>query len=119
MWAVGALLLAGLVGLTGCATGPPAPVAGEPTVRVPATLPPLLTPAPLVSVTAEPAAFRRLLPAALATELATGRVLLLDVRLPEDFAVRHIPGAVSFPLTTAATHLAELPHDRPLVAYCG
>jgi len=88
-------------------------------MRVPPTLPPLLTPAPLVSATAEPAALRRVSPAELAAALALGRVLLLDVRLPEDFAVRHIPGALSFPLATAADHLADLPHDRPLVAYCG
>lgn len=118
MLGVGVLVLTGAVGLAACGPQSVAPsVAGEPTLRVPPTLPPRLTPAPLVSVTVAAAAFRRVSPAGLAAELAAG-TLLLDVRLPEDFAVRHIPGAELFPLATAADHLAALPRDRPLVAYC-
>ncbi|MBB4196551.1 sulfurtransferase [Rhodoblastus sphagnicola] len=32
--------------------------------------------------------------------LAEGKILLLDVREPNEFAAGHIPGAVSFPLST-------------------
>ncbi len=111
---IGVLLLT-----AGCATAPEPGAGGVPSLRVPPTLPPLLTPAPLVSVTAAPEAFRRVSPAALAADLAANRVVLLDVRLPEDYAVRRIPGAQLFPPAAVAGRLDTLPHDRPLIVYCG
>lgn len=49
---------------------------------------------------------------------ATGSVLLLDVRPPEEYAAGHWPGAICMPLETLADRLAELPKDRTIVAYC-
>ena len=45
--------------------------------------------------------------------------LLLDVRLPEEFAVSHLPDARHAPPDTdVAQLLRTLPADRPLVLYC-
>jgi NADPH-dependent 2,4-dienoyl-CoA reductase/sulfur reductase-like enzyme/rhodanese-related sulfurtransferase len=49
----------------------------------------------------------------------TGRSpVVLDVRTPEEFAAGHLPDAVNIPVDELRSRLAELPHDRPLVAYC-
>lgn len=48
----------------------------------------------------------------------SGRVTVLDVRPREEYAAGHIPGAVSIPLDELADHLAELPPDQEIVAYC-
>lgn len=45
-------------------------------------------------------------------------VTVLDVRPPEEYAAGHLPGALSVPLKELERHLAELPHDREIVAYC-
>ena len=50
--------------------------------------------------------------------LNTGRVTILDVREPREYAQGHIPGAVLLPLGRLQGGLAELPRDRPLVAVC-
>jgi rhodanese-related sulfurtransferase len=47
-----------------------------------------------------------------------GAVTVLDVRPVEEYRAGHIPGAVSIPLKELKQHLAELPHDREIVAYC-
>lgn len=44
--------------------------------------------------------------------------LLLDVRTPEEYARGAIPGAVNLPVDALRGRLGELPHDRPIVAYC-
>lgn len=52
-------------------------------------------------------------------ELArTGAVIVLDVRLPEEFRAGHIPGAVSVPVEELAKRIAELPRGKKVVAYC-
>ena len=44
---------------------------------------------------------------------------LLDVRTPEEFADRHIDGALNIPVSELSARLVELgPRDRPLVVYC-
>jgi rhodanese-related sulfurtransferase len=44
---------------------------------------------------------------------------LVDVRTPEEFARRHIPGAVNIPLQDLDRRMGELePKDRPIVLYC-
>jgi rhodanese-related sulfurtransferase len=49
----------------------------------------------------------------------TGRPpVVLDVRTSEEFAAGHLPDAVNIPVDELRSRLAELPHDRPLVAYC-
>jgi rhodanese-related sulfurtransferase len=47
-----------------------------------------------------------------------GAVTVLDVRPVEEYRAGHIPGAVSVPLKELKQHLAELSHDREIVAYC-
>ncbi|MCR2365403.1 rhodanese-like domain-containing protein, partial [Salmonella enterica] len=44
--------------------------------------------------------------------------LLLDVRSREDYAAGHIPGAVNIPTEELEPHLAQLPRDQTIVAYC-
>lgn len=48
----------------------------------------------------------------------TGKPLLLDVRTPLEFASGHIPDAINIPVDDLRNRLAELPQDRPIVAYC-
>jgi rhodanese-related sulfurtransferase/DNA-binding transcriptional ArsR family regulator len=47
-----------------------------------------------------------------------GLVTLLDVRPPEEYAREHLPGAVNVPLAELKSHLAGLPKEREVVAYC-
>ncbi len=50
--------------------------------------------------------------------MTTGEVVLLDVRPSPEYRAGHIPGAVSIPLEELSNHLASLPSDRVIVAYC-
>jgi NADPH-dependent 2,4-dienoyl-CoA reductase/sulfur reductase-like enzyme/peroxiredoxin family protein/rhodanese-related sulfurtransferase/TusA-related sulfurtransferase len=43
----------------------------------------------------------------------------LDVRAADEFELGHIEGAVNIPNTELRQRLAEVPRNRPLVAYCG
>ena len=47
-----------------------------------------------------------------------GRVTVLDVRPPEEFAAGHVPGAVNIPLAELEAHLRELDPTQEVVAYC-
>jgi len=47
-----------------------------------------------------------------------GDVVVLDVRPGNEFAAGHLPFAHSMPLEELQLRLAELPHDKPVVAYC-
>jgi rhodanese-related sulfurtransferase/DNA-binding transcriptional ArsR family regulator len=47
-----------------------------------------------------------------------GEVTLLDVRPVEEYRAAHIAGAVSLPLKDLESHLAGLPKEREVVAYC-
>jgi sulfur-carrier protein adenylyltransferase/sulfurtransferase len=44
--------------------------------------------------------------------------LLVDVREPAEWEIVRIPGAVLIPKGDLPSKLAELPQDRPIVAYC-
>lgn len=55
--------------------------------------------------------------AALLRLLRAGRVRVLDVRPPEEFAAGHIPGALSVPLAELKSRLTDLPRHREIVAY--
>ena len=46
------------------------------------------------------------------------RPLLVDVRTPQEFAAGHISDARNFPVDELRSRLAELPHERPIAAYC-
>jgi len=55
---------------------------------------------------------------ALRHRVRRGEVTLLDVRPPEEYAVAHIPGALSVPLPELAKRLSDLPKRQEVVAYC-
>lgn len=54
----------------------------------------------------------------LVARLRDGSVTLLDVRPEDEFALGHLPGALSVPLPALERRLAELPQDKEIVAYC-
>jgi rhodanese-related sulfurtransferase/predicted transcriptional regulator len=54
----------------------------------------------------------------LVKRLASGDVVLIDVRPEEEFAAGHIEGACSVPLEELERRLADLPTNREVVAYC-
>ena len=62
--------------------------------------------------------FEQISMADLRQRLQSGDVVLIDVRPAVEYAVGHIPGALSVPLTKLEQHLDELPPDLPVVAYC-
>jgi len=47
-----------------------------------------------------------------------GEVMVLDVRPEAEFRAGHLPYAQSMPIGELHKRLAELPHDKPVVAYC-
>jgi len=47
-----------------------------------------------------------------------GEVVVLDVRPVDEYLNAHLPFARSIPLDELRQRLAELPKDRPIVAYC-
>ncbi len=66
-----------------------------------------------------PSPLRDLDPATVHDDLRAGRILLVDVREPQEFAVERIHGAMLFPLSTFDP--AMLPQDpgKPIVFQCG
>lgn len=54
----------------------------------------------------------------LADRLKQDNVLILDVRGTTEYQEKHIAGAKNIPLGYLPEHLAELPHDRPIVTHC-
>ena len=54
----------------------------------------------------------------LLAKMRDGAVTVLDVRPTEEYRAGHLPGALSVPLKELERRLAELPHDREIVAYC-
>lgn len=57
-------------------------------------------------------------PDALVDRVRQGTVTVLDVRPAEEYRAAHLPGAISVPVAELERRLAELPRDRPVVAYC-
>ena len=49
----------------------------------------------------------------------SGGALFLDVRDTGSYASGHIKGAINIPLEVIGDRLAELPHDKPIIVYCG
>jgi rhodanese-related sulfurtransferase len=47
-----------------------------------------------------------------------GEVVVLDVRPRSEYEQQHLPFARSLPLPELRARLAELPRDKPIVAYC-
>ena len=56
--------------------------------------------------------------AELAARLASGDVIVLDVRPTSEYAAGHIAGARSIPIDQLADNLKALPRDVDVVAYC-
>ncbi len=56
--------------------------------------------------------------AELRRRLGDDQVILVDVRPREEYEGGHIPGALSVPPDEVEHRLAQLPHDREIVAYC-
>lgn len=54
----------------------------------------------------------------LLTQAKRGEVMVLDVRPEAEFRAGHLPHAQSMPLEELRKRLAELPLDKPVVAYC-
>jgi rhodanese-related sulfurtransferase len=50
--------------------------------------------------------------------LRVGLVTVLDVRPEDEFSLGHVQDALNIPLPALERHLAELPHDREIIAYC-
>lgn len=56
--------------------------------------------------------------AALLRKARKGEVVVLDVRPRSEYDQQHLPFARSLPLAELRARLAELPKDKPIVAYC-
>jgi ArsR family transcriptional regulator len=54
----------------------------------------------------------------LMARLRDGLVTVLDVRPEDEFGLGHLPGALNIPLAALGEHLAALPRDREIIAYC-
>lgn len=50
--------------------------------------------------------------------LATGNVLVVDVREANEYAEGHIPGSVNIPIRTLAQNLDQIPTGQPVVVSC-
>lgn len=46
-------------------------------------------------------------------------ITLIDVRTAEEFATGALPGAINFPLDELRSQLDSIPHDKPIILYCG
>ena len=46
------------------------------------------------------------------------RLLIIDVRNPEEYAQGHIPGAINIPVSEFPARLEEIPADRPVLLLC-
>lgn len=68
--------------------------------------------------TNDPHSLDRLDAPELLAAVASGQLILLDLRPPDEFAAAHLPGARSVPFAELEQRLAELPRDREIVAYC-
>lgn len=54
----------------------------------------------------------------LQARVASGDVVVLDVRPVEEYSAGHIPGATSIPVDELPARIAELPADVDIVVYC-
>ena len=49
---------------------------------------------------------------------ARGEVVIIDTRGKDSYDFEHAEGALSVPLSELESHLAELPKDKQIAAYC-
>ncbi len=57
-------------------------------------------------------------PAELLTKARKKEVVVIDVRPDNEYAAGHLPFARSMPLAELKSRIAELPKDKPIIAYC-
>ena len=50
--------------------------------------------------------------------VAQGTAIALDVRPADEFDVGHLKGAINIPLADLEKHLADLPPNKEIIAYC-
>lgn len=67
---------------------------------------------------ADPSSLTALDRATLLERARSGEVLVIDVRPQAEYDQAHLPYARSMPLEEIAQRLAELPKNKPIVAYC-
>jgi len=46
------------------------------------------------------------------------KIVILDVRTPEEYGQAHLHGALLIPLSDLEKRVQEIPRDRPLLVYC-
>lgn len=51
-------------------------------------------------------------------EVRNQRAILLDLRNDDEYRAGHLPGAKHIPFAELARHMADLPTDTPILAYC-
>ena len=71
-----------------------------------------------VLTTQSPSAAKRISIAELQPKLASGNVVLVDVRAAQSHAFQHADGAISIPEQEVALRMHELPRDKQIVTYC-
>lgn len=54
----------------------------------------------------------------LCERMKKGKVTLVDVRPKEEYEMMHIPGANSIPIEELEKHIADLPINQEIIAYC-
>jgi len=61
----------------------------------------------------------RIIPEELKRLMANGQAVVIDVRSPEDFRQKRIPGAINLPMPQIeAGNYPKLPRDKRLISYC-
>ena len=139
--AIGALLVAGLVGwaLTRTVdtstvttsegyTQPPNATAGStpgdsPIAETSTGMPMPSTSAPLTALPpsgpiGDRATVARIAAEDLRVEMNANAVTVVDVRTADAFATGHLPGAVNIPFASMETMFDTLPKGKPIVTYC-
>jgi phage shock protein E len=53
-------------------------------------------------------------------QIKAGKIVVIDVRTPEEYAAGHVPSAINIPHTTIEQHLANFPasKDQAILLYC-
>jgi len=67
----------------------------------------------------DPAELEPVTAADLDARLADPATLVIDVRTANEYALGHVPGAISVPMAELYDQIASLPQDVEIVAYCG
>jgi rhodanese-related sulfurtransferase len=61
----------------------------------------------------------RIIPEELKRLMAAKKVIVIDVRQPEEYRQGHIPGAINLPIDQVqAGYYPSLPRDKRLISYC-